>query len=78
MVMAQKPHMEHHISHCGPGIEWNNKAGRAITQAVSRWLPTATARVRAPVRSCEICGGRSGTGVSLSTSVSAANRHSNK
>jgi hypothetical protein len=36
--------------------------GRAIAQAVSRRLPTATARVRAQVRSCGICGGRSGTG----------------
>jgi hypothetical protein len=32
--------------------------GRAIAQAVSRWLPTVAARVR----SCGICGGRSGTG----------------
>jgi hypothetical protein len=34
----------------------------AIAQAVSRWLPTAAARVRAQVRSCGICGGQSGTG----------------
>jgi hypothetical protein len=34
--------------------------GRAITQAVSRRLPTA-ARVRAQVRSCGNCGGQSGT-----------------
>jgi hypothetical protein len=33
--------------------------GRATAQAVSRWLPTAAARVRARVRSCEICGGQS-------------------
>jgi hypothetical protein len=33
----------------------------AIAQAVSRWLPTAAARVRARVRSCGICGGQSGT-----------------
>jgi hypothetical protein len=32
--------------------------GRAIAQAVSRWLPTAAARVW----SCEICGGQSGAG----------------
>jgi hypothetical protein len=37
--------------------------GRAIAQAVSRWLPTAAARVRSQVRSCGICGGQSGTGV---------------
>jgi hypothetical protein len=36
--------------------------GRAIAQAVSRWLPTAAARVRAQVRSCGICGGQSGVG----------------
>jgi hypothetical protein len=30
--------------------------GRAIAQAVSRWLPTAAARVRALVWSCGICG----------------------
>jgi hypothetical protein len=33
--------------------------GRATAQAVSRWLPTAAARVR----SCGICGGQSETGV---------------
>jgi hypothetical protein len=38
------------------------EVGRAIAQAVSRWLPTAVARVRARVRSCGICGGQSGTG----------------
>jgi hypothetical protein len=32
--------------------------GRAIAQAVSRWLPTAAARVW----SCGICGGQSGAG----------------
>jgi hypothetical protein len=37
-------------------------SGRAITQAVSRRLPTAETRVRAQVRSCGICGGQSGTG----------------
>jgi hypothetical protein len=36
--------------------------GRAIAQAVSRWFPTAVARVRARVRSCGICGGQNGTG----------------
>jgi hypothetical protein len=36
--------------------------GRAISQAVSRWLPTAVARVRTQVTSCGICGGQSGTG----------------
>jgi hypothetical protein len=32
---------------------------RAIAQAVSRWLPTTAARVRARVCSCGICGGQS-------------------
>jgi hypothetical protein len=36
--------------------------GRVIAQAVSRWLPTAAARVRFQVRSYGICGGQSGTG----------------
>jgi hypothetical protein len=36
--------------------------GRAIAQAVSRWLPTAAARVRARVLSCGICGGQTGAG----------------
>jgi hypothetical protein len=36
--------------------------GRAIAQAVSRWLPTAADRVRSQVKSCGICGGQSGTG----------------
>jgi hypothetical protein len=36
--------------------------GRVLAQAVSRWLHTAAARVRAQVRHCGICGGQSGTG----------------
>jgi hypothetical protein len=36
--------------------------GRAIAQAVSRWLPTAAAQVRARVWSSGICGGQSGAG----------------
>jgi hypothetical protein len=36
--------------------------GRAIAQAVSRWLPIAAARVRARVWSCGIWGGQSGAG----------------
>jgi hypothetical protein len=34
----------------------------AIAQAVSRWLPTAAARVQTRVWSCGICGGQSGAG----------------
>jgi hypothetical protein len=37
---------------------WRN--GRAIAQAVSRWPPTAAARVRARDWSIGICGGQSG------------------
>jgi hypothetical protein len=39
-----------------------NYRGRAIAQAVSRWCPTAEARVQAQVRSCGICGGQSDIG----------------
>jgi hypothetical protein len=35
--------------------------GRAIAQAVSRWLPTVAARVRIQA-ACGVCGGQSGTG----------------
>jgi hypothetical protein len=38
---------------------------RAIAHAVSRWLPTAAARVRARVWSSGICGGQSGAGASF-------------
>jgi hypothetical protein len=42
---------------CAEQFEYN-PLGRAIAQAVSRWLPTAAARVR--VRSaCGVCGGQS-------------------
>jgi hypothetical protein len=34
--------------------------GRAIAEAVSRWLPTAAARVQSRVWSSGICGGQSG------------------
>jgi hypothetical protein len=50
--------------------------GRSIAQAVSRWLPTVTARVRARVCSSGICGGQSDAGAS--TSVSPADLHSTK
>jgi hypothetical protein len=49
------------ISFCSSHIN-SLSVGRAIAQAVSHWLPTVTARVRAQVRSCGICGGQSGTG----------------
>jgi hypothetical protein len=37
-------------------------SGRAIAEAVSRWLPTAAARVQSRVWSSAICGGKSGAG----------------
>jgi hypothetical protein len=44
---------------------WNSAAdratGRAVAQAVSRWLPTAAARVCVRA-ACGVCGGHSGTG----------------
>jgi hypothetical protein len=48
--------------------------GRAIAEAVSRWLPTEATRVQSRVWSSGICGGQSGVGAgfSLSTSVSPA------
>jgi hypothetical protein len=33
-----------------------------VDQTVSRQFPAAVAQVRVQVRSCEICGGQSGTG----------------
>jgi hypothetical protein len=35
--------------------------GRAVAQAVRRWLPSAAARVRVRA-ACGVCGGPSGTG----------------
>jgi hypothetical protein len=40
----------------------NITQGSAVTQAGSRRLPTATARVQDRVKSCGICGGHSDTG----------------
>jgi hypothetical protein len=37
------------------------KKGRAVGQAVSRWLPTAPARVRIRA-ACGVCGGQNGSG----------------
>jgi hypothetical protein len=39
----------------------NEPLGRAVVQAVSRWLPTSAARVRVRI-ACDVCGGQSGTG----------------
>jgi hypothetical protein len=53
------------------------RVGRAIAQAVSRWLPIATARVRYRSDTRGIFGGQSGR-LSPSTSVYPANHHSTK
>jgi hypothetical protein len=45
--------------------------GRVMAQAVSRWTPTAEARVRSRVSPCGICGGQSGTGTGFSPSTSS-------
>jgi hypothetical protein len=39
--------------------------GRAIAEAVSRWLPTAAARLQSRVWSSGICGRQSGAGASF-------------
>jgi hypothetical protein len=49
------------ISSAGKAMKLKSR-GRAIAQAVSRWLPIAAARVRARVWSCGICGGQSVAG----------------
>jgi hypothetical protein len=41
------------------------KVGSAITQAVSRRIPTVAARARAQITSCSACGGESCTAVGL-------------
>jgi hypothetical protein len=43
------------------GLQVTHSLGRAVAQAVSRWLSTAAARVRVRA-ACWVCGGRSGTG----------------
>jgi hypothetical protein len=45
-----------------PSKSFRINSGRAIAQAVGRWLLTVAARVRARVSSCGICGEQSGTG----------------
>jgi hypothetical protein len=44
-----------------PCILFYIPVGRAVAQAVSRWLPTATARICVRA-ACGVCGGQSGTG----------------
>jgi hypothetical protein len=45
-----------------PGTHFYYRLGRAIAEAVSRWLPTAAARVQSRVWSSGICGGQSWVG----------------
>jgi hypothetical protein len=45
-----------------PYITTYQLPGRAIAEAVSRWLPTAAARVQSQVWSSGICDGQSGAG----------------
>jgi hypothetical protein len=53
--------------------------GRAMAQAVSRWLLTADAPVRARVNPCGLCGGQTGsrTVISPSSSFFPCQYHSN-
>jgi hypothetical protein len=50
------------LTHSPTSLYLYRVLGRAIAQAVSHRLPTATARVRDQFRSCGICSGLSGTG----------------
>jgi hypothetical protein len=50
-----------HKENVTPLLSANGRKGRAVAQAVSRWLPTAAARVRVLV-ACGVCGEQSGTG----------------
>jgi hypothetical protein len=52
--------MKPEASRCLLGSQWHDLEGRG--PQLSRRLPTVAARVRSQVRSCEICGGQSGTG----------------
>jgi hypothetical protein len=49
-------------SHCKKNKKKHDGSGRALAQAVSRWLPTVAARVRARFWPGGICGGQSGAG----------------
>jgi hypothetical protein len=43
-------------------VKLRDLTGRAIVEAVSRWLPTAAARVQSRVLPSGICAGQSGAG----------------
>jgi hypothetical protein len=46
---------------CSSSSISSNSKDHAVAQAVSSWLPTAAARVRARA-ACGVCGGQNGTG----------------
>jgi hypothetical protein len=50
-----------HNSENHSNINFNRYESRDVAQAVSRWLPTAAARVRVRA-ACGVCSGQSGTG----------------
>jgi hypothetical protein len=47
--------------------------GRAIAQAVSRWLPTAAVRGSRPGRHVGFCGGQSGAGAGFPCQIHSTN-----
>jgi hypothetical protein len=53
--------LEAHFVKENQGQVFYSERGRAVAQAVSRWLPTAAARVRVWA-ACGVCGGQSGSG----------------
>jgi hypothetical protein len=50
------------LTKVGGALMQGMSLGRAIAEAVSRWLPTVAARVQSQVWSSGICGGQSGIG----------------
>jgi hypothetical protein len=64
------PHLQvqNYCSDYAETLDCKFTPGRAMAQAVSRWPPTAEARVRARVDPCGICGGQSVTGAGYSSS----------
>jgi hypothetical protein len=61
--MSSEVEAFYYLGSCSEPVLRTFAKGRAIAQALGTWLPTAADRVRARVRSCGICGGKSSTGV---------------